>query len=548
MEIRGKNLTYRKLLDTSVPRLSAILTGTVLVTAGNVFLRWRVGDALERGDLPLWLLALAGVLLLLTQATGFARQILSAKVQRNICHRLQSTVLHSRLSGLEKSGMGALTTCYITDTGQIDAFLERMLNKAFPDAVGWLITVGLMFAFDLYLGMAAVAATVLPICLVHRMSRPIAKGTDQYQEALGEANQTVVSGLHNIETIKASCREEVFLRVNREKLDCLQKRKRVVAAWEALLAAPMMVGAFLTIALLTGLGGWLALLGRISTGQLLTVVTLIDNVVTFVMSLDGTVSRYRKASVSLERLNRFLGQEAERQGGRRAGQIREIDFCRICFAYPDTGREIYHGFTESWRPGDIRFVQGGNGEGKSTLVKLLLGVYDLSGGETLINGMPTEQYSLESLRERIVAVPQENVLFRGTIYDNLVCGARISQEQAEEMCRKVGIHEEIMGMPDGYRTELAENGGILSGGQKQRLCLARALLRQGDVYVLDEPTSALDARHSEILMGVLRELARERIVVVITHERELLDSAEQITQLGNAAVQPAMAEIGGQKG
>ena len=103
-------------------------------------------------------------------------------------------------------------------------------------------------------------------------------------------------------------------------------------------------------------------------------------------------------------------------------------------------------------------------------------------------------------------------------------------------------------MPDGYRTELAENGGILSGGQKQRLCLARALLRQGDVYVLDEPTSALDARHSEILMGVLRELARERIVVVITHERELLDSAEQITRLGNAAVQPAMAEIGGQKG
>lgn len=532
MEIRGKNLTYRSLLGTSVPQLSLILAGTTLVTAGNVFLRWCIGDALERGLLSLWLLALAGILLALTQGVGYGRRMLSVRIQRDICQRLQSKVLHSGLSELEKNDMGAITTLYITDVGQIDGFTERLLNKAFPDAVGWLITVGLLFAFDLYLGIAAVAATVLPICLIHRMSRPIAKGTDEYQDALGEANRTIVSGLHNIETIKASCREERFLQDNREKLDILQKKKRVVAVWEALLGAPMLVGAFLTMALLTGLGGWFALRGRISTGQLLTVVTLIDNIVNFVMSLDGTVSRYRRASVSMRRLGDFLGQEAERQGGRTADRIREIDFCRISFAYPGAGRQIYNGFSESWRPGGIRFVQGGNGEGKSTLVKLLMGVYDLSGGNVLINGVSAIEYRLESLRERIVAVPQENVLFRGTIYDNLVFGSAASPRQAEEMCRKVGIHDEIMGMPDGYGTLLSENGGTLSGGQKQRLCLARALLREGDVYVLDEPTSALDAGHSEILMGILRELALEKIVVVITHERELLDSAEHIMRIG----------------
>lgn len=283
------------------------------------------------------------------------------------------------------------------------------------------------------------------------------------------------------------------------------------------------------------MGGWFVFLGRISVGQLLTVVTLIDNIVTSVMSLEGTISAFRRASVSMKRLDGFLGLEEERPGGWAVGDIKEITFEQLFFAYPGTGKEIYNGFSESWQQGKIRFVKGGNGEGKSTLVKLLLGVYRVCGGEILINGIPAEDYRLESLRGRIVVAAQENILFRGSIYENLVCGADISLRQAEEMCKKVGIHDEIVKMPEQYGTVLSENGGVLSGGQKQRLCLARALLREGDVYIFDEPTSALDARHGEILMELLRELAQEKIVVVITHEREFLDSAEYVTRIGGQA-------------
>ena len=532
MKGKGKNLTYMNLCSSAARQLAVILPGTVVVTVGNVFLRWCIGDALDRGELSVWLLAVAGGLLAVTQVIGYHKQIMSARVQKNICRRIQSKVLHGCLGELEKNDMGTITTCYMTDVGQIDAFTGRVLNKAFPDVIGWLITVGLMFGFDLFLGIAAIVVTVLPAYLVYRMSRPIAKGTDAYQDALGEANQSVVTGLHNIETIKASCKEEQFMQDNREKLDILQKKKRTVAIWEAVLGAPMMLVAFLTIILLTGLGGWFVFLGRISVGQLLTVVTLIDNIVTFVMSLDGTIAAFRRASVSMRRLNDFLGQEEERPGGREAGQIKEIAFERIFFAYPNNGREIYNGFSESWRPGKICFVKGGNGEGKSTLVKLLMGAYQVCDGKILVNGTPVEEYRLESLRQRIVVVPQENVLFRGSIYDNLACGVDIGLSKAEEMCKKVGIHDEIIRMPDQYGNVLSENGGVLSGGQKQRLCLARALLREGDVYVFDEPTSALDARHGEILMDLLKELAIKKIVVVITHERELLDSAECIMRIG----------------
>lgn len=519
----------------SYGRLAFVLAGTVILTAGNVSLRWGIGEALDSGNLRMSLLIITGILLALTQLISYVRQILSAEVRKNLYGGIQAKVLHASMESLGKNNLGAVTACYTADVDQIDSFVNRILGKAFPDLAAWLITVAMMFMFDVYLGIAAVFATVAPVLFLHRMSRPIARGTSEYQAALEEANQSVVTGLYNLESVKASCQEETFIRDNDEKLSFLQKKKRKVAIWQALLGAPMLIGAFGTIVLLTAFSGWLALQSRITAGQMLTVVALTDNIVTFVMSLDGTISAFRRASVSLGRLSAFLRQEEERKNGREVGQIREIAFRDIRFVYPGSNRteeEIYGGLSEVWRQGKVIFVKGGNGEGKSTLIKLLMGIYDVLSGQISINGIPIQEYSLRSLRERIVVVPQENVLFQGSIRDNLACGKDISPEQMEEVCRKIGIHEEILRMPERYGTMLTENGGVLSGGQKQRLCLARALLREGDVYLFDEPTSALDRENRARLAWVVEELSKDRIVVVITHEKELLDGAQWVTELG----------------
>lgn len=552
METKGEAcLTYGTLFRGSYGHLALVLAGTAILTAGNISLRWGIGEALDSGNLRTSLLLIAGTLLALTQMISYVRQILSAKVRKNLYIGIQSKVLHGSMESLGKSNLGAVTACYTADIDQIDIFANRILGKAFPDLAAWLITVAMMFVLDVYLGIAAVFVTVVPVLFLHRMSRPVAKGSSEFQAALEKANQSVVTGLYNLESVKASCQEEAFIRDNDEKLADLLKKKRKVALWQALLGAPMLIGAFGTIVLLTAFSGWLALQSRITAGQMLTVVALTDNIVAFVMSLDGTISAFRRASVSLGRLSAFLGQEEERKDGREVGRIREIAFRDICFAYPGSdrveeegsmeerhsmeernSREIYGGLSDVWQQGEIVFLKGGNGEGKSTLIKLLMGIYDVASGQISINGIPMQEYSLISLRERIVAVPQENILFQGSIRDNLACGKDISPEQIEEVCRKVGIYEEILRMPERYETMLTENGGALSGGQKQRLCLARALLREGDVYLFDEPTSALDRENREHFAGVVQELSKDKIVVVITHERELPDGAQRVTKLG----------------
>lgn len=533
---KKERLSYKTLFDASYGRLAIVLVGTVMLSAGNVYMRWSIGDALDTGRLGADLLIAAVVLLALSQLLLYIRQILFVKIQKGIYLKLQRKVLRSSMEALGKNDLGAIAAYYISDVNQIDGFLNRILGKAFPDLVGWLITIGLIFGFDLFLGIAAVAVTVGPVLFLHRMSKPIAKGTGEYQQALEAANQSVVTGLTNIETIKASCKEDDFLRDSEEKLQALQKKKRSVAIWEALLGVPMLLASFGTIIFLTALSGWFVLLGRITAGQLLTVVTLTDNIVSFVMSLEGTVAVCRRASVSIGRLNGFFGQEEEREGSREAEDIREIVFDKVRFAYPGSGgKEIYHGFSERWQRGRLYFIKGGNGEGKSTLIKLLTGIYGVSGGQILVNGIPVQEYRLASLREKIVVVPQENMLFQGSVRSNLTCGKVLASEQVEEACRRAGIHEEILRMPQGYETILTENGGVLSGGQKQRLCLARALLREGDVYIFDEPTSALDKGNRDRFASLLAALAKERIVAVITHEKELLDLAEYVVEMNGKA-------------
>jgi len=523
--------------------VSILFAGIIVATLGNVFLRWSIGDIVDKisvGNEEFYRSLLAAVLAMvvvmaLQPPLQGGKALLEGKIRKSIYEKLQHHALHSTAAALGQQEEGALTTYYTRDTDELIRFVGRIQNIAFPDAVKWLLTVSVFFLFHPALGITAFLLTFVFLLVVVLMSKSVARGAKGYNGALDRVNQELSAGLYNIETIKAAGMEDRFIGKVNTGLGLLQKAKYRLAFWESLLGAPLLCASFFANIVMMAVGGYLVLAGSVSAGQLLAVITLTDYIISPMMSLSGTMSAFRRVKISCGRLRQYCCQEEEnlREDGREVDHIEKISFRQVSFSYSGKAEHmVLKQFSEDWERGNLYLMKGGNGQGKSTLMKLLEGLYPLSGGGILINGFPAADFSVKSLRGHIVAMSQENVLFMGTIIENLTLGNDASEAQVEEACRKVGIHEEILQMPDKYQTFLTQGGGTLSGGQKQRLCLARTLLSKGDVYLFDEPSSAIGERHREYLQGVLEELARDKIVVVITHDDTLLKNARHITTVG----------------
>tara|TARA_B100000927_G_scaffold290037_1_gene287897 strand:+ start:131 stop:1366 length:1236 start_codon:yes stop_codon:yes gene_type:complete len=205
-----------------------------------------------------------------------------------------------------------------------------------------------------------------------------------------------------------------------------------------------------------------------------------------------------------------------------------VAFRNLVFSYSET-KKVLSGINFSAFPGSITAVVGGTGSGKSTLMSLLLRLYDPEEGSIEINGINIRDLSVTDLRNNIAIALQQNELFAMTVKENIVYGqSRISDIDIVEACRIACAHEFISALPRGYDTELGERGGKLSTGQKQRISIARAVVRSTPILILDEPTASLDAETERKVIENLARWGKGRIVFIITHRLSTIRSADQI--------------------
>ncbi|NWB28426.1 type I secretion system permease/ATPase [Pseudomonas gingeri] len=289
----------------------------------------------------------------------------------------------------------------------------------------------------------------------------------------------------------------------------------------------------LTTAALLWFGARLVIDGDLSVGELIAFNMLSGRVSGPILRLAQLWQDFQQVRLSMARLGDILDNKAE--SGASAGQASmplvkgEVVFDRVVFRYRADGPEILRGLSLTAQAGSVIGIVGPSGSGKSTLTKLIQRLYAPERGRVLIDGMDLSVLDPASLRRQIGVVLQENMLFKGTVRDNIAFAAPgMSFDQVVEAAELAGAHEFILELPQGYDTELGERGNGLSGGQRQRVAIARALATQPKILIFDEATSALDAESESIIHSNMHKICKGRTVFIIAHRLSAVRIAQRI--------------------
>lgn len=395
--------------------------------------------------------------------------------------------------------------------------LAAVLGLAYLLVIDWLMTLITLALIPLFVLISTRAAA--PVSKISgRLQEKLAEVNNLTQDALGGAE--VVKAFNLQEAMEARCEESLAGTV-RASLDLARQQVKVRCASVLAAITPFLIP--------VGIGGWFAIIGRITTGSLLSFIQLINSVTAPIERLPRAMAGHQKAMAALERIFQLIDEPRERASGEEFSNGQEVILTArdLVFGY-DNG-PVLQGLSFELRRGETVALVGPSGAGKSTVFKLLTGFYTPSQGSVSLYSRPLEEWNLNALRRQMAVVSQDTFLFPGTIAENIALGKPgASREEIIAAARRANAHDFIMEFPQGYDHVLAERGANLSGGQRQRLAIARAILLDAPILLLDEATSALDTESERLVQDALENIAKDRTTLVIAHRLSTIRNAQRI--------------------
>ncbi|WP_193193416.1 ABC transporter ATP-binding protein [Nostoc sp. MG11] len=480
-------------------------------------------------------LGLVAIALLRATAAYFSvvgMALAASNVLTEIRSELYSHLQSLSLSFHHKAKGGDLITRVASD---IERLREVTVMAVLPLIAHSLTLFGMIFVmFWLHWELALIAAAVFPLFIFFtmRLTKRIRQVVRSQRQREGAMAATAAESIGAIKVVQAlslqDMLEHTFSSHNRQSLKESAKAQKLAAGLERVVE--LLVG--IATALVLWRGVQLVLGKAITPGDLLVFVNYLRIAFKPMRQLAKYTGQIAKATASGERILDVLDTVPDIRDARGAMDAPSLQggvrFENVTFAY-EPKKGILQNVSFEVQPGQRVALVGPSGGGKSTLVSLLLRLYDPLEGRILVDGHDLREYKLQSIRQQISVVLQDTILFAASVKDNIAYGCLGASDQAiERAARLANAHDFIMAMPEGYETILGERGATLSGGQRQRISIARAAIRQAAIAILDEPTTGLDNENEHAVNEALERLTQECTTFLVSHNLKAVEQADLI--------------------
>lgn len=511
------------LFETMIPFLMASIIDKGVET-GDIGHICKVGAAMA-------VLALCGLWAGMMGAKYASRA--SAGFARNLRKAMYDNIQTFSFSNIDKFSTAGLITRLTTDVTNLQ-MAYQMLLRMFTRAPASLICAMVMaFTINAELASIYLAAVIgLGICLVLIMSRAT-KYFQQVFKKYDELNASVQENISGIRVVKAYVREDYennkFFKAAENVYKMFIKAENIIVANMPL----MMFAVYACILGLSWLGANMIVVGDLTTGELMSLLTYCMNIMMSLMMLSMIFVMVTMSFASAERITEVLNEKADICNPENpVNEVKDgsIVFKDVSFSYKkDSQESVLSNINLKIASGETIGIIGGTGSAKSSLVNLISRLYDVTEGEVLVGGVDVRAYDLEELRNQVAVVLQKNVLFSGTILENLRWGNKnATEEECKRVCELACADEFIENMPEKYHTYIEQGGSNISGGQKQRLCIARALLKKPKILILDDSTSAVDTATDAKIRKAFAQEIPDTTKLIIAQRISSIKNADRI--------------------
>ena len=467
----------------------------------------------------------------------------SAGFAKNLRKAIFKKIQTFSFENIDSFSSGGLVTRMMTDVTNVQNSYQMVIRICVRAPLNLIFAIVASYLINPQMAMIFIGITLFLGLVLGVITKIVYPLFTKVFEAYDNLNNSIQENITNMRVVKSYVKEEEetvkFKKASRLIYNMFMKAIRIV-----ILSSPaMMLSLYASFILISWIGAQLIVGGSFTTGEL---TSMFAYVMTILMSLMMFMMIFVMLSISMasvERINEVLGTEStivSPENGLTEVADGSITFDHVDFAYTDENGDKTHVFSDinlSIRSGEVIGILGGTGSGKSSLVQLIPRLYDVESGSVKVAGQDVRNYDLDHLRKQVAMVLQTNVLFSGTIKENMRWGNKdATDEEIVEACKIAQADEFIQNFKDGYDTMIERGGANVSGGQRQRLCIARALLINPKILILDDSTSAVDTKTDSLIRQGLASSLKDTTKIIIGQRISSIQDADRIVVMNDGKI------------